>query len=429
MANSRSFTGLHKEAMSDSSPSEPAEPDASESLAGRGLAAPLKLAAAISLAIAVGVLTASAPWKSANAPGASASGATMATRAAGQAVNAEEIKLALSTELVLVPEDEARKLNASIPFITRTPEAARSVSSRLGGLERDRAADCLAAAAWYEAGADADGQRAVMQVVLNRTRNGLFPNSVCEVVFQGSERATGCQFTFTCDGAMTRRRPSAAAWSAARKRADAMLAGQVFKPVGYATHYHTDWVMPRWNRNLDKIAQIDTHLFYRWRAGLGTARAFRHPASPTEPSLIAMAALSQAHRGEEALMAGADAPGGANLLAANAAPPDVGSAEHTASFAKTRSIATGTHPGRLAIDAVRECEGEKRCFVAAYESGAAQPHVRLAALSSTKPDFLYVQVLRDRKQAAYWNCDRFPREQASECIPDSGVASLLPRSE
>ena len=43
-----------------------------------------------------------------------------------------------------------------------------------------------------------------------------FPNSVCGVVYDGSSRSTGCQFSFTCDGSL-RRPPSAAAWAAAER--------------------------------------------------------------------------------------------------------------------------------------------------------------------------------------------------------------------
>ncbi|MGJ3626051.1 cell wall hydrolase [Sphingomonas sp. MMS24-JH45] len=85
-----------------------------------------------------------------------------------------------------------------------------------------------------------------MQVVLNRLRHPAFPKTVCGVVFQGAERSTGCQFTFTCDGALARQ-PSPLAWDRARKVAAAALAGAVYRPVGYATHYHTDWVVPYWS--------------------------------------------------------------------------------------------------------------------------------------------------------------------------------------
>src|ERR687897_263864 len=67
----------------------------------------------------------------------------------------------------------------------------------------EQSLECLTQAVYYEArNQSADGQRAVAQVVLNRVRHPSYPNSVCGVVFQGSERVTGCQFTFTCDGSM-----------------------------------------------------------------------------------------------------------------------------------------------------------------------------------------------------------------------------------
>src|SRR3546814_13220413 len=98
-----------------------------------------------------------------------------------------------------------------------------------------RSIECLAAAVYYEAGSESvDGQRAVAQVVLNRVRHPAYPNSVCAVVFEGAQRATGCQFTFTCDGAM-RRTPSVAGWERARKVAEAAPAGKVYadrKSVG-----------------------------------------------------------------------------------------------------------------------------------------------------------------------------------------------------
>ena len=43
---------------------------------------------------------------------------------------------------------------------------------------------------------------AVAQVVLNRVRHPAFPKSVCGVVYQGAERRTGCQFSFTCDSSL-----------------------------------------------------------------------------------------------------------------------------------------------------------------------------------------------------------------------------------
>src|SRR5690606_26415715 len=126
-----------------------------------------------------------------------------------------------------------------------------------------------------------------------------FPDAVCDVVFQGQERATGCQFTFTCDGAMARR-PSSAAWERARGVAGGMLAGDVFSPVGHSTHYHTDWVMPYWSKSLDKVTAVDTHLVCRWRGWWGTPAAVaRRMSIAAEPAIATLAGLSPA-RGNDA---------------------------------------------------------------------------------------------------------------------------------
>jgi spore germination cell wall hydrolase CwlJ-like protein len=137
-----------------------------------------------------------------------------------------------------------------------------------------RAQYCLALAVHYEAASESvTGQRAVAQVVLNRVRHPQYPRSVCGVVFQGSWRPTGCQFTFTCDGALARP-PRPAAWQRALGIAADALAGYVEPSVGTATHYHADWVAPVWRLQLVKIAQIGTHIFYRWPGRMGGRAGF-----------------------------------------------------------------------------------------------------------------------------------------------------------
>jgi hypothetical protein len=156
----------------------------------------------------------------------------------------------------------------------------------------ERALQCLTEAVYYEARSESDaGQRAVAQVVLNRVRHPSYPSSVCGVVYQGSERATGCQFTFTCDGALART-PHPALWRQARQIAEAALAGAVYKPVGWATHYHTNWVVPYWSSSLVKAAMVGTHIFYRWTGGWGTGPAFRTRYAGVEPGIAKMKHLS-----------------------------------------------------------------------------------------------------------------------------------------
>ena len=148
-----------------------------------------------------------------------------------------------------------------------------------------RALECLTAAVYYEARSEAlDGQRAVAQVVLNRVRDRAFPRSVCGVVYQGSARSTGCQFSFTCDGSMYRRRDEGS-WERAREVAAAALGGAVYAPVGAATSYHASYMLPWWAPSLTRIGTVGAHVFYRWRNAMERALSFRQSYAGVEPSV------------------------------------------------------------------------------------------------------------------------------------------------
>lgn len=156
---------------------------------------------------------------------------------------------------------EARTSNADVSIVDRARGSAAPYRFHGGPAERAQAVDCLATAALYEVGDDPRGQRAVMQVILNRSRAPGFPRTICGVVYQGFDRTTGCQFSFTCDGSIERRTRHFG-WSAARRAAKRALAGRVFADVGRATHYHADWMVPYWRDTMTKVAKVDTHLFY-----------------------------------------------------------------------------------------------------------------------------------------------------------------------
>jgi spore germination cell wall hydrolase CwlJ-like protein len=156
---------------------------------------------------------------------------------------------------------QARESNAAVPIRRAERRSAARFRFRGGPAAREQAMECLATAAVYEAGDDPRGQRAVIQVILNRVRAPGFPRTVCGVVYQGSGRSSGCQFSFTCDGSV-QRRPERAGWAMARRSARRALAGQVFADVGRATHYHTDWMVPYWRDSLVKVARVGTHVFY-----------------------------------------------------------------------------------------------------------------------------------------------------------------------
>lgn len=160
---------------------------------------------------------------------------------------------------------------------------ARAMRMDLSGVDRSRALDCLTAAIYYEAASEPDnGQRAVAQVVLNRVAHPAYPNTVCGVVYQGSERTTGCQFSFTCDGALGRK-PSAFFWERARRTAAAALAGYVEPSVGLATHYHTIQIHPYWAPSLNFITTIGAHRFYSFKGKAGQSGTFRFAYAGGEP--------------------------------------------------------------------------------------------------------------------------------------------------
>jgi len=131
-----------------------------------------------------------------------------------------------------------------------------------------RERQCMAEAIYFEARSEKRiGQLAVADVIMNRVKSSIYPDSVCDVIYQGAERVTGCQFSFTCDGSMedarltTRNRQ----WRAAQDLAGTIMAG-LHKPVSRsATHYHADYVSPPWAANLTPTATIGTHKFYRFK--------------------------------------------------------------------------------------------------------------------------------------------------------------------
>lgn len=171
------------------------------------------------------------------------------------------------------------------PLLQAAPsgDAARPFVMRAGTVEHSRALKCLTDAIYYEAANEPDaGQRAVAQVILNRMRHPTYPNSVCGVIYQGSERATGCQFSYSCDGSMART-PARTSWLRAQRVAAEALAGSVYAPVGMATHYHATYVYPYWAPSLNFVGTIGAHRFYSWKGSAGRQSAFFRSHAGLEP--------------------------------------------------------------------------------------------------------------------------------------------------
>jgi hypothetical protein len=206
----------------------------------------------------------------------------------------------------LRPRGELEAMSACVPRLILVAAVLAALPGELSAQEArlrfvppvtvnetpDVAAECLALAVSYEAGQEpVAGQEAVAQVILNRVLHPAYPDSVCGVVWQGSARRTGCQFTFTCDGSLRRPR-SAAQMTAARAVAVRVLAGESADHVAGATHYHADYVTPYWAPSLARVRQIATHIFYRAPGALSDGAApplrvaldARPPAPAVAPS-------------------------------------------------------------------------------------------------------------------------------------------------
>ena len=151
------------------------------------------------------------------------------------------------------------------------PDAV-SVTTGPDGATRATAVDrpqgeknCLATAIYFEArGESTKGQKAVAEVVLTRARTPGRPKTICGVVYEGAGRATGCQFSFACDGVSDRVRDAAAWLHAERVATTVMRTRDRTNPVARgATYYHASYVTPSWATHMIKVAQIGSHIFYR----------------------------------------------------------------------------------------------------------------------------------------------------------------------
>ncbi len=242
----------------------------------------------------------------------------------------------------LSPE-EAAKWNSAVPQANAVAAATPFAVSSANAESLGRSLQCMTAAIYYEAANEPiDGQRAVAQVILNRMRSPVYPHSVCGVVYQGSERKTGCQFTFTCDGSLARV-PSAAGWARASTVAAAALSGYVYAPVGWATHYHADYVVPYWAQSLDKLSTIGRHIFYGWKGRSGTGAGFTSRYAGVEPDIAPGGSLAI----QGALVPTAADPARGIVQVTTAERPLIayGAPDAEASRAETKSPATeGPHP-------------------------------------------------------------------------------------
>ena len=93
--------------------------------------------------------------------------------------------------------------------------------------------ECMTKNIYFEAAVESTaGQLAVAQVTLNRVKSKHYPNSVCEVVYEGPKHASGimkrdrCQFSWYCDGKDDEVRNKGTLWNTAQSLAKYVLSRQ-----------------------------------------------------------------------------------------------------------------------------------------------------------------------------------------------------------
>jgi hypothetical protein len=131
------------------------------------------------------------------------------------------------------------------------------VSAYSGFSTDDREQDCLANAVYFEArGEPIEGQLAVAEVVLNRTRSGRYPSTICDVVTQP------WQFSFVRDGIIPAADRDSDSWRKAVAIARIAEAGATRLLPRDVLWYHADYVSPSWGRRLARNTKIGLHIFY-----------------------------------------------------------------------------------------------------------------------------------------------------------------------
>ena len=317
--------------------------------------------------------------------------------------------------------DDAQARNAAVGFAEAGPGKATPFSFRGSSADRARARDCLALAGMAEAGGGDGDQRAVMQVILNRVRHPAFAKTGCGVVFEGSQRPTGCQFSFTCDGSLARRY-SDAAWRAARARADEMLAGAIDATVGNATHFHANYVYPWWSDKLDKVAQVGPHIFFRWRGFWGTRNALsaRYGGGEPDPLRLQETALTVATANPlPTLMQGGEAVRSITTEMVNqtteggdATPSSPGAGIHFV------LVSPSDAPAALVDKARSLCGSEGYCRVQGWSDANNIPaKLPLTEEARRSVRFSFVSASASAAEAIFFDCRTFPAPDVGTCLP------------
>ncbi len=214
------------------------------------------------------------------------------------------------TAVTAAPSPPSSAARAEFSTITPPPYTGRPVRSSGGRYQPPRLdlttppvvpggdIECLTQAIYYEArNESAEGQAAVAEVVINRSRARGYPQKICQVVYQRNSRT--CQFTFTCDGSIGRSPVNMTAWARAERIAREVYDGRSKSLLPRTSvNYHANYVRPSWGRRLERVRQIGAHIFYGSALnGQGTpgAEPRRPEAPPSGLQFVRNEALEKAY--------------------------------------------------------------------------------------------------------------------------------------
>jgi N-acetylmuramoyl-L-alanine amidase len=115
---------------------------------------------------------------------------------------------------------------------------------------------CLARNIYFEARGEPEaGQYAVAEVTMNRKASGIYPRTVCGVVYEKSA------FSWTAYGVLPE--PGGEAWRRAQEIAEEVYYGRHTPVLNGALYFHATYVKPDWAAERRRIARIGNHIFYR----------------------------------------------------------------------------------------------------------------------------------------------------------------------
>jgi spore germination cell wall hydrolase CwlJ-like protein len=194
-----------------------------------------------------------------------------ATLAAIDAVSEPAVPEIPDTEMRIVLRPPAQAAKRVLPQPIAARSATAEAMARMAQEHR-----CLSEVLYFEArGETEQGQAGVAEVIFHRLASGRHGSTICAVVYEGAGQ-TFCQFTFACDGSLDR--PKAAdTWRAAQVLAARIMTGQVQAPQALegATHYHTTAIRPTWAPQMQLLARIGNHIFYRAPAARASVASLR----------------------------------------------------------------------------------------------------------------------------------------------------------